>query len=120
MRSRAPLPQPLLLQLARVGVGEVGEGEGGEGGSSDYRWQGQQIQVGLAHCLGIRGKETLMDAPLGQRGWGRGWLSEDQAPGDYSSADPTSWPGAHRAPDSLSEFKVSLLLSILIIKANTL
>ena len=28
----------------------------------------------------IRTKETLMDAPLGQKGWGWGWLSDDQAP----------------------------------------
>lgn len=38
-----------------------------------------------------------MDAPLVQKGWGRGWLSDDQVPGDYSSADPTSWPGGHCA-----------------------
>lgn len=28
----------------------------------------------------VRGKEMLMDAPLGQKGCGRGWLSDDQAP----------------------------------------
>lgn len=52
--------------------------------------------------LGIREKETLMDAPLGQKGWGRGWLSDDQVPGGYSSADPTSWPGGI-VPQTLSQ-----------------
>lgn len=35
------------------------------------------------NCLTVwanRAKETLMDAPLGQEGWGWGWLSNDQAP----------------------------------------
>lgn len=45
-----------------------------------------------------------MDVPLGQRGWGggRGALSEDQVPGDYSSADGTSWLG-DITPQTLSQ-----------------
>lgn len=43
-----------------------------------------------------------MDALLVQKGWGRGWLRDDQVLGDYSSADPTSWQG-DIVPQTLSQ-----------------
>lgn len=62
-----------------------------------------------------------MDAPpAGGAGGLGGWLSDDQARADYSSAVPTSWPGGQLAPGSLPaptlcwEVAGSLLLLLLL------
>lgn len=59
--------------------------------SGPWRRRGEAVMVALSgraigfrqNCLTVwanRAKEMLMDAPLGQKGWGWGWLSNDQAP----------------------------------------
>lgn len=96
-------------------------------------WQEEEAEASSGRfrrdCLivwAVMGKETLTDAPPGQRGVGSGWLSDDRARGDYSSAGLTSWPGGHQALDSLPsphahcwEVTASLfLLFILIMKTS--